>query len=367
MAIAFRRATYPRALLLRFEKPLQNQENMAIALLKDKTVWLLPASFIGDNTFVVENSLFTFENIVRISDHMLFLGFSKDGALAPDSIEILVFHNSFFLNYFDLLAAARKPTSTADTRKTVAVFTQVVPSIDPVFLRLWEAYYATWTERTALYVLAARPNAIPPGTLSPDVNVIKGPTSGGDAMGDAMGDVAGDARVAAHAANTFQRFLIRQYQVVLHVRPDELVLHPLGMRVFVEALGKSTTPRIVRPRQAYDLVHDPAAEPPLDLSQPITQQRSRLVPTDQSRRPTVTTLPATWGIGFHGVLEQNATFVEEALAVVHLLEMDQNLSSMRWAHISGVAAQPKKQQAFLAKRLNQPDVITLPEWMKGLF
>jgi hypothetical protein len=375
MAVAFRRPEQPRTVLIRFEKPLSNTEGLMVSLVKDKTVWLLPASFFGGRTYLIDNSQLTFENIVIQSSQIMFLGFSKDGILDPESLEVLVFHNSFFINYFDLgrvsapaaesgapengapnvsTPTVSTPTvSTGDRRGTVAVFTEA--GADPVFLRLWEQYYGTFVDRSALYVLSDAPDSIPAGTLSRDVNVLTCPAG------------EPDPRRSTHAANTFQRFLLGLYKVVVHVQPDEVLLHPLGMRQFLHVLSRGSTPRIIRPRHAYDLVHNSAIEPEIDVSQPITLQRTHLVPSNFGRKPSVTTMAATWAVGFQHVLEQSNIFYEEALFMVHLGDMDSGLSLRSYALQAGVAGQPAKRAEQNLARLNRPDAITLPDWMKGQF
>jgi len=365
MARAFRSQDHQRALLITFERPVQKTEGMVISLIRDKTVWLLPATFIGDSTFLIENSQFMFEEIVSQSGNTLFLGLSKDGVLAPDSIEILFFHNSYFANYFDLARnSARKNTlQRQNLCKHVAIFTQVAD--DTALLENWQRYYTTLVPPDSLYVLDYG-DALPENMLSPEINIVKIPES------------HGDERHIVHFCSKFQRFLLSMYRVVVHVDVNECLIHASGTKQFLQTLATEDERRIIRPAHAYDLLHDPTAEAEIDLSQPISLQRCNVIPNEYNKKPAVTSAYATWGLGFHSVLEQAAVQEEQDLYLIQLAEIDLGLAAAR-PRVRTEQILPgnepiksdsdtlnwRKEQ--YSARLKDPRLTTMPTWMRGLF
>jgi hypothetical protein len=361
MARAFRSQDHQRALLITFERPVQKTDEMVISLIRDKTVWLLPATFIGDNTFLIENNQFTFEEIINQSGNTLFLGFSKDGILDPDSIEILFFHNSYFVNYFDLArnAARQAAHKRQYLYKNVAIFTQVTD--DTTLLQTWQRYYTTLVPPDSLYVLDYG-QALPENALLPDVNIIQVPQN------------RGDERHIVHFCSTFQRFLLSMYRIVVHVDINECLLHASGTEQFLQKLAKEEDRRIIRPAHAYDLLHDHTEEAEIDLSQPISLQRRHVIPNEYNKKPIVTSTYATWGLGFHSVLEQSAVREEPDLYLIQLADIDVGLATARPRSETALPEPDaidsdiisRRKEHFTA-RLKDPRLTTIPTWMRGMF
>ncbi|WP_193615689.1 glycosyltransferase family 2 protein [Massilia sp. YMA4] len=192
----------------------------------------------------------------------------------------------------------------------------------------------------------------------------------------------------------FQRFLLTQYDWVLHVDADELVLHEHGFDALRAALPAQPNPAILRPAHAYELIHDIRSEPAIDLASPVSLQRSLLVASPAFHKPVIASRPTTWTIGFHSCLEPDTVTMEQ-LWLVHLrdfdfersVERDRKWSALRRSaldaqHIPRDMTRPNREQwqeILLAtleagktvvkhdSGIGNGPMIALPDWMRGAF
>lgn len=192
----------------------------------------------------------------------------------------------------------------------------------------------------------------------------------------------------------FQRFLLSQYDWVIHTDADELLLYEGGFDAFRDTLAAQPPNSIVKVARAYELVHDIRSEGPIDQSAPISLQRSLLVESPAFRKPVATNCPTTWTIGFHSCLEP-VTAIADQLWLVHLRDFDFDRSverDIKWMalrrsaldakHIPGDMTRPNREQwqEILHATLEEGQtvvrhgsgvgngkMIPMPEWMRGAF
>jgi len=141
-----------------------------------------------------------------------------------------------------------------------------------------------------LYILDHGSTIDPREIVSSKINVIRMP------RGEA------DHRTITHFCNQFQRFLLSHYRWVIHIDVDELLVHKNGFEQFIQTLHDSHEPKIIRAGDAYNVVHNPLVEADLDLEQPVSLQRSHLVPEICYRKPVITSVPTTWAWGSISIL-----------------------------------------------------------------
>jgi hypothetical protein len=233
-----------------------------------------------------------------------------------------------------------------------------------VMLRVWIDFYSRYVPRQHLYVIDHGSDAALVDPFRREVNVITIP----------RGET--DHHNMATFCGYFQRFLLTQYDFVLHVDADEMVVFDGHPAAFVDHLAAQPPRSILKPAQAYDLVHDFRVEPPIDLSRPYTLQRNCLLPAPMYHKPVVASTPTTWFTGYHDCVE--ASVMDPRLWMVHLRDVDLGHSierEVRWKALKSTAldrtitdvsrhdANGMRQE--MLDRLEKGPITPVPDWMKG--
>jgi hypothetical protein len=374
MAFAYRQADMPRRVMIRLDERLARTTDIAISLVIGPAAYKVDAVAVGDRLIVVVNNYSTFEDALLRAGQADHIGVEVWDSAADERllIEALTFHLSFFRGFFDFARETDIYTVRGDYPKagSLAIFTHVYN--DNTMLKIWENFYGRIVPARDLFVIDHGSDVSPRGIVSPDVNVVSMP----------RGSV--DHRIMAQFCSTFQRFLLSQYRWVIHVDADELLVHAQGWDAFKESLRVRTDSAIIKPGHAYDLVHDVDKEPVLDLSAPLSRQRNRLVPAPIYAKPVLSSVPATWHIGFHLVFENHALIEDDDLWLIHLSYADLALhleKSRKWdtVEIADIersesphlfdrppATIERTKQIFLDLLLAGPTV-NIPDWMRGMF
>jgi hypothetical protein len=116
----------------------------------------------------------------------------------------------------------------------------------------------------------------------------------------------------------FQRFLLTQYEWVIHVDVDEILIHELGMNHLRDQLFSDLSGFICLPEFAAELVEHPDIEPELVGFSELCKQRNYMIYNNSYLKPAVTSIPAYWGPGFHYCLNDLKTKVIPGLWMMHL-------------------------------------------------
>lgn len=151
-------------------------------------------------------------------------------------------------------------------------------------LPVWTRYYARQVGADYCFVVdhgSTEPVIVPPG-----VNVVRLPRS------------AHDEQRRAAFISEFATSLLRYYDWVLYSDVDELIvpdpaLYPNLPALCAQADGDAIT------CVGLDVQHVPALEQPLDLTQPVGQQRAWVRFTSAMCKPALTRQPIRWAPGFH--------------------------------------------------------------------
>lgn len=374
MAFAFRHPDQARRILIRLDNELPPSRAVSISLVVDRTAYRLEGSAVDGTLIVVENSYNTLEAALlgaRPSDHVGIVVTDADsqGILLT---EALAFHVSFFERFFDFARSDDIYTVRGSYAKTgpLAIFTHVYN--ENTMLKVWEKFYSRIVPLQDLFVIDHGSTSDPRQVLSPGVNIVSVP----------RGPV--DHRAISHFCNTFQRFLLSQYEWVLHVDADELLVHARGWDYFRRSLLTRRDKVIIKAAHGYNLTHDVASEAALDLSAPLGPQRRHLVSVPIYAKPVLSSIPTTWRVGFHLVLETHALVEDPELWLIHLSYVDLGLhleKSRKWSALD-VAETERRESPQLYDRpattteraaqvfselLETGPVIPVPDWMRGMF
>ncbi len=371
MAYAFRlddvRMAYIR--LSRADLAAQGQ---TFALRLDGVDHPLDNAVLTRDTLSINDELCQVERILqRASNRQVSLVVRDAAGARPDVVELVLFHHSFFLPFVDY-ARAMPPCEGHAKPGLLAVFTHAFDDND--MLRFWEAHHARLVGHRNLYVLDHGSPESPRSVLHPETNVV--------ALPRGETDHADMARFCGH----FQRFLLSQYRFVLHTDADELLVHEDGEAALLARLADGSLEGIVRPGQAFDVLHDlradNPAESPLEPGGLVSMQRSVLLPAGELyKKPALASIPASWLQGFHLVYEEMSVREEPGLWLMHLQAADFGLlllKNRKWNALRQTGKdrsispqnRPGDREAlrrWFAERLADGRLTPIPERLRGRF
>ena len=285
---------------------------------------------------------------------------------APENIllkEEVSIDPSFFADLVDRISTYQKLSYKRP--KTLAVFTHVFN--EKLMLGIFLKYYEKIVPKSDIYVInhASDPDSIDPFRNSANIlDIPRGET---------------DHTNIASFCGYFQRFLLTQYDWVIHVDCDELIITEKFNNDLSRFINDFPVGSILKPKYAYEMLHDFRAEAPLDLDKCITLQRNTLIENLDFQKPAVGSTPTSWVIGFHSCLEN--AMVADDLWLIHLRDVDVDHSVSRdakWNKLKRsvfdtilIKDQDRPGEAefkkVLLSRLESENVKLIPEWMRGLF
>ena len=248
--------------------------------------------------------------------------------------------------------------------QTLAIFTHVYN--EKIMLRLWFDYYGRFVPRENLYVINH-------GSDPDQIDAFRG-----------MANVVDLPRGKlchynlAKFCGYFQRFLLTQYQLVMHIDCDELILYEGAENEMLPYLLRLSDNIAVKPQHAYEIFHDLRTEPPLDFTQKISLQRNHMVQNSLFCKPVVSSARTTWLPGYHTCEEDSV--VAEQLWLIHLRNIDFDHVNHRARVWSGLVQTendkglydnsftlPDEIKAEFIAHLESERRIDMPAWMKGRF
>lgn len=196
---------------------------------------------------------------------------------------------------------AARPVGSSPRRR--AVITMVHNEL--VFLPIWLGYYSRAFAPGDIYVL--------------DNDTTDGSTAGEGFVRIPVSQDRVDHTWMVRTIETLQHELLRTYDVVLVTDVDEIVA-PVPERgtlaAYLDHFDETSVNCL-----GYELIHDPATEPPLRLDRPILDQRRWWFINDGYDKAAVATEPMRWRPGFHGREDHWLNF-DPDLRLVHLHRMD---------------------------------------------
>lgn len=231
-----------------------------------------------------------------------------DPASGEISEEPLYFEPSFFAPHLDLSSSESFPPynyAPYEKPEKLAVFTHA--SNEDIFLKIFIDYYSQLTDREHIYIIdhgsQYRSQWLAAETGCQVVRIPKGKI---------------DHLNIKRYVEYFQRFLMTQYQWVLHVDCDELLVHQHGAAYLRNQLLDSYQNVSLQARVGLNLIQDPRTEAVLNPDLSITSQRSHYQIAEGYDKPVLSSIPTTWILGFHKNLMDTRNVVVDELYLIHL-------------------------------------------------
>jgi len=162
---------------------------------------------------------------------------------------------------------------------------------EKIFLSVWLKYYRRFFADTDIYVLDN--DSDDGSTKNLTVNVLR-------VHSDKYFD---HSWLVKTIRDTTQYLLDNGYKYVLFTEIDEIVVpdpdkYPLGLTEYINRFRG-----VAGRTYGFNLIHDPAKEPPIDLNQPILAQRSYWLHIPDYSKPLLTSVALHWIAGFHDCQE----------------------------------------------------------------
>jgi hypothetical protein len=239
----------------------------------------LMGGFIEKNLFAVRDTELLLENTAlgaAFSD--ICIHHKTISAEDYVFLENLDFHHSFFINFFDFSKSPDIYLFQGQYTKPEPVAVVAIYKGDRVLLKFWATYYARLVSPKHLYVLDGSDAQDARQILSADINVVRLPRISFDELG------------FINAANSFQRFLLSNFQWVVQTSCNEILLYKFGITQFFKDLQARTAPAMLLPDRVYALTSEAFAasgEKPVGNLPQMVQ-----LPT--SGKPILASTPVTW-------------------------------------------------------------------------
>ncbi len=183
---------------------------------------------------------------------------------------------------------------------------------ETALLPIWARHYARQAGPDHCYVVdhgSTEPISVPPG-----VNVVRLPRSAHD-----------DVRRARFISKLLCG-LLEYYDWVIYTDVDELVLADPERYSNLQQFCAHAKHRTIN-AIGFDVQHVPLLEAPLNLDQPVGQQRGWVRFTSAMCKPVLTCQPLDWTAGFHGS-NQEPAFSDVCLFHLHWADRDIGLNRL---------------------------------------
>lgn len=117
--------------------------------------------------------------------------------------------------------------------------------------------------------------------------------------------------------------LLRQYDWVTFVECDEMLWHPDGLGSYINSIDTRKYPDVTA--NGYELIHIKEYEPPIDMSQPIGEQRRFWFRRQLYSKTLMANHPLKWCLGFHSCHNRLGLY-DEQLLLIHLHRLDYQMA-----------------------------------------
>jgi len=255
----------------------------------------LVGGFIEKNLFASRNTAFLIENIAQTASFSdIFVYQQTENPEEEIFLETLHFHHSFFMNFFDLATSSDIYLFQGHYARPASVAVAAGYKGDRTLLKFWASYYTRLLPPKHLYVLDGSDAQDAKHVLSKDINIICVPRFSSDQLG------------FIEAVNTFQRFLLANFQWVMQTSVNEILLHKFGIRQFLNDLQTRTAPAILLPDRVYALTSEAFTA---SGEKPVANL-PHMVPLSASGKPILASAPVTWSADMQSTDTEHADFAQ---------------------------------------------------------
>lgn len=217
---------------------------------------------------------------------------------------------------------------------------------ESIFLPIWLRYYGQFFAPEDTYVL--------------DHGSTDGSTDRPGFVREPVSHDTVDHRWMRKTIQARQNELIEHYDVVLITDVDEVVAPNPEKYGTLGDFIDNFDEEFVNCR-GYELIHQPGAEPPIDLDRPILDQRGWWFPNFAYSKPILATVKMHWYDGFHARRDGRANF-DYDLRLIHLHRMDFELCRDRHRFRSTVAWNQKDIETNYGYQNRIADEERFAEW-----
>lgn len=226
--------------------------------------------------------------------------------------------------------------------KKISAFT-IIQNED-FFLNIWLNYYKQFFSNEDIYIL--NHSSTTPSCLK----ILKEAKESNVNVINVSRDVSFDHAWLRTNAEKFQSFLFQSYDYVVFAECDEIIapnpnLSSLALNDFIVDRFETSGLDILK-CAGFNIEHDTANEPDLDLNKKVLNQRKKWRRSFLYDKPIISKVPCRWVNGFHNLATPNNIPLITDLILIHLHKMDYNLCRNK-----------HKEQAM--RKWNQYDVDTL--------
>lgn len=333
----------------------------------------------GSVRFVIENARWTGATPGSATLDV-FCNLLVDKILGEDVDEIAVLsldppHHVFCK---ERLALSREFRTGFDSLVYVGDFPYVKPCRAAAFTHVYNEgpMLAVWAEYYAKIVGPQNVYIIDHGSTDESLEAIKAPIQKITVPRGEL-DHMNISKFCAH----FQRFLLTQYEWVMHTDCDEFLVLAGNEGTLVEYIQTFPAKSTLKPGKAVELLHDPETESPIDMSRPITVQRKWIKENPHYEKPAISSKPTTWLAGFHECCDERTS--AEKIWLVHSKHIDEGIClarNSRWnvlkqteldkqvfqiQNIPFIHATPTELHQYLLESIE--GAIQAPNWLAGRF
>ena len=321
------------------------------------------------NYLIVRNDFFIIERIAKLFVDDLTI--EINGICDEPIVEKLNFHYTIFKDLIDFsLSEKFLPFNYKVYKKPseIAVFTHACN--ETIFLEIFLNHYKKFTSVSNLYIIDHGSFFIPEKIKESGINIIRIP----------KGEV--DQLNIKRFVEYFQRFLLTQYNWVIHVDADELIVHEKGIDFLLNELLNKDDKCILKPEIGYEIYQDEQEEE-INLEIPITLQRKLAFRFDNYAKPALSSIPTSYSIGFHDQLDLINMKIIKGLCMIHLANVsigERIRRNLNWQgylssegdvsvidHNSRKTKETEIRREISEMKKNNKQQIKIPEWMIGIF
>ena len=369
MARAFRFGGSQVFIRIDAQLPLAPRHTMSLVI--GTTGYALPLSRYAGSLVELRNYTFALEQIlIEVGDAIpkIMITDSEDDDVRI--IEDLYFHPSIFAPFFDFARNEEIPPFAQGAYRRpelLAVFTHVHNDRDG--LAIWERHYGRLVPHRHLYVIDHGSDCSPSDMLHRDTQVVSIPRG--------QIDHINISQFCSH----FQRFLLDQFQWVLHVDCDELLVDRGNFDGLLSKLLREDYGPIIRPMHALELLDHTEGMSGIDPTLPLSLQRHLTTPAPGYHKPVLARTPTTWSLGFHDAFESSHIKEDPDLWLLHVRYADLAIATRRegtWTDgeqsEAALLFTPQQNRSNTLDGLREKiareltsDRSTVPEWMIGFF
>ena len=309
MAIAFRRKDTVTQLKLSDVSGLVGfpSADLRAFIVTEQTNWQIPKfALISSELFFLDDAYILLRSIKAFNKSPNLLILAPNGAIVLD--ESIALDGSMVSQSIDFAVHPNFQQWNTEgfvKQRRIAVFAHSFN--ESLHLKIFRDHYSQLTDPSDIYVIDHGSDTVKAVDVIPNsCQIIYLPKTARD-----------DFNIKQYC-EYFQRFLLTQYEWVIHVDIDEMLVHEKGMQHFREVLFSEPEGVVFSPEFGVEILHHPSEDAELEGHLNICAQRQYFSKNVSYIKPAIASIPAYWGPGFHYCLNDYKTKTIPGLWLLHM-------------------------------------------------